>query len=92
MVIHICNENPATIPITYLLNIRTAGRGRRIKPSPKPEPKCSAARFVRPLGGAEVLVAVRGPSPGEGGRKKPSMKDIRLDHQEANTAAPSDAI
>ena len=44
------------------------------------------------LGGAEVLVAVRGPSPGEGGGKKPSMKDIRLDHQEANTAAPSDAI
>ena len=25
---------------------------------------------VRPLGGAEVLVAVRGPSPGEGGGKK----------------------
>ena len=36
----------------------------------KPVEKPSAARFARPLRGAEVLVAVRGPSPGEGGGKK----------------------
>ena len=31
-------------------------------PGTKPRTKCSAARFDRPLGGADVLVAVRGPS------------------------------
>ena len=36
----------------------------------KPVEKPGAARFARPLRGAEVLVAVRGPSPGEGGGKK----------------------
>ena len=50
------------------------GGGTGTKPGPKPGPKSgkkpSAARFARPLGGAEVLVAVRGPSPGEGGGKK----------------------
>ena len=58
----------------------------------KPGPKIRKDQAARPLTGADVLVAVRGPSPGEGGGKKPSMKDIRLDHQKANTAAPSDAI
>ena len=34
---------------------------------------------VRPLGGAEVLVAVRGPSPGEGGGKNILLnKDLLL--------------
>ena len=36
----------------------------------KPVEKPGAAQFARPLRGAEVLVAVRGPSPGEGGGKK----------------------
>ena len=36
----------------------------------KPVEKPGAAQFARPLRGAEVLVAVRGPSPGEGGREK----------------------
>ena len=45
-------------------------RGCRTKPGPKSGQKPGAARFARPLRGAEVLVAVRGPSPGEGGGKK----------------------
>ena len=45
------------------------GGGGRTKPRPKPVEKPSAARFAHPLRGAEVLVAVRGPSPGEGGGK-----------------------
>ena len=49
------------------------GDGTGTKPGPKPGPKSGkkpgTARFARPLGGAEVLVAVRGPSPGEGGGK-----------------------
>ena len=45
------------------------GGGGRTKPGPKPGKKPSAARFAHPLRGAEVLVAVRGPSPGEGGGK-----------------------
>ena len=39
-------------------------------PGTKPVEKPSAAGLPRPLGGAEVLVAVRRPSPGEGGREK----------------------
>ena len=46
------------------------GGGGRTKPGPKPGPKTGTARFAHPLRGAEVLVAVRGPSPGEGGGKK----------------------
>ena len=46
------------------------GGGRRTKPRPKCSAKPGTARFARPLRGAEVLVAVRGPSPGEGGGKK----------------------
>ena len=38
-------------------------------PRTQPSPKCGAARFAHPLRGAEILVAVRGPSPGEGGGK-----------------------
>ena len=46
------------------------GGGGRTKPRPKPGHKTGTARFAHPLRGAEVLVAVRGPSPGEGGGKK----------------------
>ena len=35
----------------------------------KPGPKCGKNQAARPLAGAEVLVAVRGPLPGEGGGK-----------------------
>ena len=38
----------------------------------KKRPKTQRRPTARPLGGAEVLVAVRGPSPGEGGGKNPS--------------------
>ena len=48
---------------------RERGSGGGTKPVQKPVEKPSAARFARPLRGAEVLVAVRGPSPGEGGGK-----------------------
>ena len=74
-VIHICNENPASITIViYSIEGRQeGGPGQnaapnlaRTKCSPKPGP----ARFAHPLRGAEVLVAVRGPSPGEEGGKK----------------------
>ena len=47
----------------------------RTKPSPKCSPKTGAARFARPLRGAEVLAAVRGPSPGERGREKLAEDD-----------------
>ena len=39
----------------------------------KPGPKTGAARFARPLRGAEVLVAVVGPSPEFGGKEKPVL-------------------
>ena len=46
----------------------------------KPVEKPGAAQFARPLRGAEVLVAVRGPSPGpRGGGKNPSKADDRVD-------------
>ena len=59
-------------------------RGCRTKPGPKCSPKTSAARFVRPLRGAEVLVAVRGPSPGDGGEGK---KKIALSKSVAEAAS-----
>ena len=37
--------------------------------------------IVRPLGGAEVLVAVRGPSPGEGGGKNQAKLTIVCEFQ-----------
>ena len=60
------NENEDYYSMEELGGREGGGGGTGTKPSPK----CSAARFARPLGGAEVLVAVRGPSPGEGGGKK----------------------
>ena len=60
-----------------LLNKRAGGRGRRTKPGQKPVEKPSAARFAHPLRGAEVLVAVRGPSPGEGGGKNAAFWENR---------------
>ena len=54
-------QNPAT---------NAAPPGTGAKPVQKPVEKPGAARFAHPLLGAEVLVAVRGPSPGEGGGKK----------------------
>ena len=59
------------------LQISMNFRGCRTKPRPKCGKKPSAARFARPLRGVEVLVAVRGPSPGEGGGKKTGKVDIR---------------
>ena len=47
-----------------------AGAGAGTKTRPKCGKKPSAARFARPLRGVEVLVAVRGPSPGEEGREE----------------------
>ena len=44
--------------------------GGWIKSGPKIGPKLKKDQAARPLVGAEVLVAVRGPSPGEGGGKK----------------------
>ena len=52
-----------------LFVLRRQRGGGRTKPRPKCVEKPSAARFAHPLRGAEVLVAVRGPSPGEGGGK-----------------------
>ena len=51
-------------PVLYVIcSEKTPGA----KPVEKPVEKPGAARFAHPLRGAEVLVAVRGPSPGEGG-------------------------
>ena len=47
---------------------RVAGAGPE-KTQPQMRDKTRDRRFARPLRGAEVLVAVRGPSPGEGGGK-----------------------
>ena len=62
------------IPVLLLLNRGTGreggGSGGGTKPRPKPGPKTGAAKFARPLRGAAVLVAVRGPSPGKGGGEK----------------------
>ena len=52
------------------MNFRGCGKLR----GAKPVEKRSAARFAHPLRGAEVLVAVRGPSPGEGGGKNSQKK------------------
>ena len=41
-------------------------RGRRKKPSPKTGAKIGTDQAARTLAGAEVLVAVGGPFPGEG--------------------------
>ena len=46
-------------------NERVGGGGTGTKPGPK----SGKDQAARPLAGAEVLVAVRGPSPGEGGGK-----------------------
>ena len=77
MLIHVCNQNPFTLIFRYyyysveeLGGREGGGGGGRTKPRPKPVEKPSAARFAHPLRGAEVLVAVRGPSPGVGGGKK----------------------
>ena len=56
--------NPLNLQIS--MNFRGCGKLR----GAKPVEKRSAARFAHPLRGAEVLVAVRGPSPGEGGEGK----------------------
>ena len=79
MLFHVCNQNPFTLIFRYyyysveeLGGREGGGSGGGTKPRPKPGPKTGAARFARPLRGAEVLVAVRGPSPGEGGGKKVS--------------------
>ena len=57
--------NPLNLQIS--MNFRGCGKLR----GAKPVEKRSAARFAHPLRGAEVLVAVRGPSPGvSGGREK----------------------
>ena len=82
MLFHVCNQNPFTLIFRYyyysveeLGGREGGGGGGRTKPRPKPVEKPSAARFAHPLRGAEVLVAVRGPSPGEGGGKncKPKL-------------------
>ena len=53
--------------------------GPGTKPGQKPGQKPSAAQFARPLRGAEVLVAVRGPSHGEGGgKKKECVRKIKV--------------
>ena len=62
--------NPLNLQIS--MNFRGCGKLR----GAKPVEKRSAARFAHPLRGAEVLVAVRGPSPGEGGGKKQNSKYI----------------
>ena len=41
-----------------------------MKTRPQTQLETQRRPTARPLGGAEVLVAVRGPSPGEGGGKK----------------------
>ena len=52
------------------------------KTRPETRPETQRRPVVRPLGGAEVLVAVRGPSPGEGGGKKGKliMQDYKILH------------
>ena len=45
-------------------------------PGTKPVEKPSAARFAHPLRGAEVLVAVRGPSPGGGVGVRGQRKNV----------------
>ena len=81
MLIHVCNQNLFTLIFRYyyysveeLGGREGGGSGGETKPGPKPVEKPGAARFARPLRGAEVLVAVRGPSPGEGGGKKFTKK------------------
>ena len=76
MLIHICNQNPFTLIFRYYYSIeelggREGGGGGK-KPSPKPGKKIGTDQAARPLAGAEVLVAVRGPSPrcSGGGKKK----------------------
>ena len=56
-------------------------RGREKTPE-KTQKEMRRRPIVRPLGGAEVLVAVRGPSPGEGGGKKGKliMQDYKILH------------
>ena len=51
-------------------------RRRGAKPVEKPGQKPSAARFAHPLRGAEVLVAVRGPSPGGGVGVRGQRKNV----------------
>ena len=85
MLIHVCNQNPFTLIFRYYYSIEElrfyysreelggregGGDGTGTKPGPKPGPKSGKNQAARPLRGAEVLVAVRGPSPGKGGREK----------------------
>ena len=76
---------PSTLIFRYYYSIEElggregGGGGGRTKPGPKPGKKPSAARFAHPLRGAEVLVAVRGPSPGEGEGKKPAVKEKKCE-------------
>ena len=51
-------------------------RGRD-KTRPPTQEETQRRPAARPLGGAEVLVAVRGPSPGEGGGKKCKLNHSR---------------
>ena len=87
MLIHVCNQNPFTLIFRYYYSIEElggregGGGGGRTKPRPKCVEKPSAARFAHPLRGAEVLVAVRGPSPGEGGGKNSPLDTSRLKRQ-----------
>ena len=64
------NENEDYYSMEELGGREGGGGGGRTKPEAKPGPKTGTARFAHPLRGAEVLVAVRGPSPGEGGGKQ----------------------
>ena len=79
------------------------GGGGRTKPGPKRVEKPSAARFAHPLRGAEVLVAVRGPSPGEGGGKNLIVKiqwlvlsknlfKVSFDFQQADAEPAADGM
>jgi hypothetical protein len=53
-------------------------RGCREKTRPETRPETRRRPVVLPLRGAEVLVDVRGPSPGEGGREKDVRKHTSL--------------
>jgi len=50
--------------------------GGRDKTRPQTQLETQRRPIVRTLGGAEVLVAVRGPSPGEGEGKIENYRDV----------------
>ena len=65
MLIHVCNQNLFTLIFRYYYySVEELGgrEGGGSGGGTKPRPKTGAARFAHPLRGAEVLVAVRGPS------------------------------